>query len=106
MTTVDCDDDRAYLRASGHLDLGGADVLRAVVDGHVRAGRRYLRLDVGNVSWFGPLALNVLVATHRQLLDDRGTLVLTGVRPELAEMFALSGAELFQIAPTAAERTD
>jgi anti-anti-sigma regulatory factor len=103
--TVRCDALRANVAVSGDLGAGGAAVLAHVIDGHVRSGRRFLRLDIGGVRTLGAAALEVLVAAHDQLLARRGTLILTGVsRPMEARLrTATPASPLLLLAPTAAE---
>jgi anti-anti-sigma factor len=104
LTTVQCDPTRAQVHASGHLDASAAAVLAAVLDGHLRAGRRFLRLNVGAVPKVDSSALEVLSALHRRLLERRGTLIITGVTGAIERVLARADAGLFLLAPTAAER--
>ena len=104
VTTQRSDRTRAELVVSGHLDRDSSTVLRAVVDGHLRAGRRYLRVDVRGVITFSEHALRVLSELHRTVLDARGTLVLTGVTAQHERLLRTADAGLFLLAPTAAER--
>ncbi|MGH8860631.1 MAG: STAS domain-containing protein [Jatrophihabitantaceae bacterium] len=71
------------MSVSGDLDAGGAAVLAQVIDGHVRAGRRFLRLNVGGARNLGDAAIAVIARAHEQLLASRGTLVLTAVDTRL-----------------------
>jgi anti-anti-sigma regulatory factor len=77
--TSSCDTIRANLTISGDLDDDGAAVLGEVIEGHVRTGRRFLRLHLGGVRSLGDAAMVVIARAHEQLLAARGTLILTGV---------------------------
>ena len=77
--TSSCDAIRANLTVSGDLDDDGAAVLSEVIEGHIRAGRRFLRLHLGGVRSLGDAAMVVIARAHEQLLAGRGTLILTGV---------------------------
>lgn len=77
--TSSCDATRANLTVSGDLDDDGAAVLSEVIEGHIRAGRRFLRLHLGGVRGLGDAAMVVIARAHEQLLAGRGTLILTGV---------------------------
>jgi anti-anti-sigma regulatory factor len=96
------------LCASGTLDASSAPLLAAVIEGHVRNRRRFIRMDVAELTVDGEEAVAVLAGVHRQLLDVRGTLVLTSVREPLYATLAGAGvaSELFLVAPTAFERGD
>jgi anti-anti-sigma regulatory factor len=105
LRTVRCDPTRAEILASGHLTSDSADVLAQVLDGHIRAGRRYLRLHVGRVRSVGETALDVIAAVHDRLLAERGTLVLTGVGDQIEKLLrtASPASPLLILRPTAAE---
>lgn len=94
--TSTCDSIRANLTVSGDLDDDGAAVLSEVIDGHVRSGRRFLRLHLAGVRGLGDAAMVVIARAHEQLLTRRGTLILTGVsgRIEAALRVAAPGSPL------------
>ena len=100
--TSSCDASRANLTVSGELDGDGAAVLGEVIDGHIRAGRRFLRLHVGGVRALGDAAMLVLARAHEQLLAARGTLILTGVEGpiETALRAAAPGSPLLLLPAT------
>lgn len=96
---------RANLQVTGHLDADSATLLQHVIDGHLRAGRRYLRVHVGGVTAIDDAALAVIAATHERLLATRGTLILTGVRADIEPVLraAAPASPLLLLAVTAAE---
>jgi anti-anti-sigma regulatory factor len=104
--TAHCDALRANIRVAGNVDDEAAGVLAEVIDGHVRAGRRFLRLHVGGVRALSPAAIELIGQAHERLLARRGTMILTGVSGRLeAELRAATPASpLFLLAPTAAEQ--
>jgi anti-anti-sigma factor len=104
--TLRCDTTRANVRVSGDLDADGAAVLAQVIDGHVRAGRRFLRLHIGGVRSMSDEAVAAIAAAHDQLLARRGTMILTGVSGpiEAALRAAAPASPLLLVAPTAAEQ--
>jgi anti-anti-sigma regulatory factor len=104
--TARCDRQGAAIRMSGDVTAGAAAVLAEVLDGHLRAGRRFLRLHVGGVRQLSEEAVTVIARAHDRLLRQRGTIVLTGVGEpiEAALRVAAPSSPLFLLAPTAADR--
>lgn len=84
---------RALVKVAGELDRGTAAPLWAVLDGHVSAGRRFLRLDVCDVTFLDATALSGIARVHRELLHRRGTLVITGVGPLVARVLRVTGLD-------------
>ena len=102
ITTTRCDKIGADLRLRGAVDVGGADVLRSVVEGHRRAGRRYLRVDVGAAT-LAEAAVTVLCDLHQRLLATRGTMIITAVPPALERVLTAADPSLLTLAATAAD---
>jgi anti-anti-sigma regulatory factor len=103
--TARADATRANLHVSGELGSDGAVVLAQVIDGHLRAGRRFLRLHIGGARTLGEQAIAVIADAHEQLLARRGTMILTGVSPAMEDVLraATLTSPLLMIRPTAAE---
>jgi anti-anti-sigma regulatory factor len=102
--TSTCDATRANLNVSGDLDADGAAVLEQVIEGHVRAGRRFLRLEMGGVRTVGDAATVVIARAHEQLLASRGTLILTGVERRIeTRLRAAAASPLLLLPATPAE---
>lgn len=91
--TVRCETQRAFVRVDGELDMGTAAPLWAVLRGHLSSGRRYLRLDVHGLRFLDATALSGITAVHRDALEARGTLVLTGVQHVVARVLSLTGLD-------------
>jgi anti-anti-sigma factor len=91
--TVYFDSLRANVKVVGELDLGTAAPLWAVLQGHVTSGRRFLRLDLSQVSFIDATVLSGIVGVHQELLARRGTLVLVGVRVGVARVLRLTGMD-------------
>ena len=89
--TVRFDRLRAHVRAEGDIDISTAAPLWAVLDGHLAAGRRFLRLDVSGVTFLDASALSGVTQAHRDALARRGTLVLTGVHAHIEKLLHLTG---------------
>ncbi|MGI8678292.1 MAG: STAS domain-containing protein [Jatrophihabitans sp.] len=84
---------RALIKVAGELDLASAAPLRAVLRCHLDAGRRFLRLDMSDVTFLDATALSGILASHHDLLAGRGTLVITGVRGLVARVLRLTGLD-------------
>lgn len=104
--TTKCDANRANIRVTGLLDDGAAAVLAGVIESHLRANRRFLRLHVGEVRSLAAAAVDVLARAHEQVLARRGTMILTGVTASLEAQLrsAPLASPLFLLGPTADER--
>jgi anti-anti-sigma factor len=105
LRTDACDASRARLQIAGHLDAGAAVLLGEVLDGHLRAGRRYLRIHIGALQSISSEAIAVIADVHQRLLGVGGTMILTGVDPETEAALRASTptSPLLLLAPTAAE---
>lgn len=88
--TVATDAARACVQISGELDAALAPRLAAELSAHLQAGRRYLRLELSGVTFIDTSALSVVLAAHNELLRERGTLVLTGVRRPVSRLLELT----------------
>jgi len=99
---------RAALRVRGGLDAASAPVLAEVIAGHLRARRRFVRLDVLGLQICDPGAARVLLEAHRSLLAERGTLILTGVTRTLHHALEQAGLaqDLFTVPACAHEQAD
>ena len=91
--TVGLDTLRAHVRVTGDLDVSTGAPLWAVLHSHLAAGRRYLRLDLSGVAFLDASALSGIVQAHHDTLDQRGTLVLTGLTPNLDRALQLTGLD-------------
>lgn len=93
LSTGYADDVRATVQVSGELDLSTTGRLAALLEEHLAAGRRYLRVDLGGCTFLDTAVLTTLVQLHRRLLNVRGTLVLTGVGRRAAKLLAVTGMD-------------
>jgi anti-anti-sigma factor len=89
--TLGSDDRRATVAVRGDLDVSTAAELWSVLQEHLAAGRRFLRLDLSAVRFLDTSAVTAIVEVHHEALYRRGTLVLAGVTPPVAKVLKLSG---------------
>ena len=103
--TVAFDVTRAAVRVTGELSAACAVLLAEVLDGHLRAGRRFVRLNLTGVETADRVAGAALHRAHRAFLDRRGTLILTGVVPVVHAALAADGLldDLLVLPPAAHE---
>jgi anti-anti-sigma regulatory factor len=101
--TVRQDATRAELAMTGRFDADAAAILSLTVDGHRRAGRRYLRVNLGAVAAIDQDAIAALTGLHHRLLADRGTIILTCISPALERRLAAADPTFFLLGRTAAD---
>jgi anti-anti-sigma factor len=91
--TIHADDvaHSATIVLGGELDLAVANSLAATLEDQHRRARRYVRLDVSDVTFMDATALSVLVDAHFEFLTHRGTLTLTGVGRPVSRLLSLTG---------------
>src|SRR5689334_20450505 len=70
--TIAADATRASVRVTGELTAGSAVLLAEVIDGHLRAGRRYVRFNVSGVQTIDRAVVAELHRAHRAFLQRRG----------------------------------
>lgn len=93
VTVLRSDAVRASLRAVGDLDAVGADVLSAALTQQRELGRRYVRLDLSDLTFLDSAGMRILAAEHAAFLRRRGTLILSGLTPRARGLMALVGLD-------------
>ena len=83
----------ATIVLSGEFDLAVANTLAATLEDQHRHGRRYVRLDVSDVTFLDATVLSVLVDAHFEFLARRGTLTFTGVGRPVSRLLDLTGLD-------------
>jgi anti-sigma B factor antagonist len=104
IATVSEDAWRAHVALRGELDIADVPRLAAVLNGHLDAGRRVLRLDTEEVTFLDSSVLGVIVAIHRRCAELQASLILTGVRgivQRVVQLTALDQVLLIDRAATA-----
>jgi hypothetical protein len=93
VTTVGADLMRATIRTAGALTLPASAALIGMLRAHLRAGRRYLRVDVGGSRVVDPAVLASLTSAHRQVAACGGMLVFENAGPQVVD--AIRNSDLF-----------
>lgn len=91
--TVRFDERRAAVSVHGDLDVSTAAALWSVLQSHLTAGRRYLRVDLSAVKFIDAAAVTAIVEVHHEALYRRGRLVLAGVTATVAKVLSLTGVD-------------
>lgn len=102
--TVRRDPLSALIKVAGEIDLSTAAPLWAVLQGHLASGRRFLRLDLSQVTFLDATALTGIASAHKDLLARRGTLVITGARSRVSRVLRLTG--LYEVLFVSGPRAD
>jgi anti-anti-sigma factor len=89
VSTSKLDKFRSQLRVVGDLDNATRDLLGALLEQELAAGRRYVRVDVSGVQFIDTAGVSVLLEMHRAFLARRGTLIILGAGPRLRRLLAL-----------------
>lgn len=85
-------------RLSGRLDAVGTEPALAPVHQAIANGAEYVLLDFDNVTFLSSTALRSLLLARKELLARNGELRLCNLRPQVREVFELTGfTQLFAI---------
>jgi anti-sigma B factor antagonist len=90
------------LRAAltGRFDAKGAEAVEGDFSGRIGKAGRNVLIDMSGVSFVGSLGIRLLISAARALSRAGHRLVLFGVQPAVAEVFAtIALDELIPIAP-------
>jgi len=90
ITTTATDGLRAELAVHGELDMATVGLLIHALCDQLRAGRRFVRLDMSGLSFLGGRGLAALVTAHNAFLAKRGMLTLSGVTAPAQRLLTLT----------------
>jgi anti-anti-sigma factor len=93
VTVLRSDQTRASLRAVGDLDMTGADVLSAALAGQRELGRRFVRLDLTDVTFLDTAGVRALAGEHVAFLRTRGTLIIAGLTARARRLLEMVGLD-------------
>jgi serine/threonine-protein kinase RsbW len=92
---------------SGRLDAVRTDAAIEQVHGAITDGARKVLLDLSDVTFLSSSGLRALLLMRKELLAHDGELRLCALRPEVQEVFALTGfTQVFTIHRSRAEALD
>ena len=101
--TMASDDWRAAIALRGELDIANSDELRAELAGHLAAGRRVIRVDVGALEFMDSTALGELVSASERCIAEQGSLILTHVPGRLKRLIDLADLSHVLLVDTAGD---
>lgn len=97
-------DDVLVLAPVGRLDSSTAGVFEQTVLGHVDGGRARLVIDFDQLEYISSAGLRVLLMAAKRLRQSGGRLALCAVRPQIQEVFEISGfLSIFTVSDNQAE---
>lgn len=76
---------------SGRLDSGAAPEFEATLRELISQGKRLLVVDLENVSYISSRGLKALLVARRLAAAEQGRMVLSGMRPNVQEVFRTVG---------------
>ena len=89
---------------SGRLDAVSTQTAIARVYAAISAGARYVLLDLADVTFLSSSGLRALLLVRKELLAHGGELRLCGLKPQVREVFTLTGfTQVFAIHQTREE---
>jgi serine/threonine-protein kinase RsbW len=89
---------------SGRLDAVSSQAAIARVYAAISAGARHVLLDMSQVTFLSSSGLRALLLVRRELLAQSGELRLCALKPQVQEVFTLTGfTQVFAIHPTREE---
>lgn len=89
--TVTAAHTHATVQVQGDMDVANAELLAAVLDNQLIAGRRFVRLDLTRLTFLDCAGLRVLVHAHKAFrADPGGMLLLTGVGARIARLLEIT----------------
>ncbi|MEI8167204.1 MAG: anti-sigma factor antagonist [Chloroflexales bacterium] len=97
-------DDVAILPLTGRVDAVTAPQVNREVHAQIGAGARFVLLDLAGVTFLSSSGLRALLLIRKELMTLGGELRLTGLQPQVYEVFTLTGfTQVFAIHATVDE---
>jgi anti-anti-sigma factor len=91
LSVVDLDPLRSTFCASGELDLAARKPLSDGLQRQQDVGRRFVNLDLSQVTFIDCSCLHVVEDFHDSFLKLPGLMILTGINARVARMLTLTG---------------
>jgi anti-anti-sigma factor len=88
---VNRDDTCGVLAVAGEIDVATYPALRTALDDLHKGGFCRIIVDLSEVTYCDSTGIGVLAMYAKRLLDAGGRLEVTGLRPDVAEIFTIAG---------------
>jgi anti-anti-sigma factor len=90
-----------FIRLAGRIDASAAPLVQRTVRGAIERGAGQVIIDLSDVTFLSSSGLRVLLLLARELRQQGGSLRLCSPRPQVAEVFHLTGFDrIFELYPT------
>ncbi len=90
--------DTTVLDLAGRLDTNTCKALEDRLNGLVAGGAASLLIDFSGIDYISSAGLRVLLACAKQMKQKQGRLALSGMQPQVREIFDISGfSKIFTI---------
>lgn len=83
----------AAVALRGEIDAAVAPALCAELEGHLEAGRHFIRIDTAGVTFLDSTAIGALVTWSRRCAEVHGALILTNVPARARRLIRMMGLE-------------
>jgi anti-anti-sigma factor len=98
---------RSRLRVRGELDLASSDLLEDALDGELRNERRFVRVDLSDLTFCDGIGLDMLGRVHARFDLAGGELRFTHVPPHVTRLMEmLSSSTLLESSTASDPRVD
>lgn len=93
--------DLRFVRLSGRIDAAAVPSVQKLVRQAAAEGGRDVIVDLSDVTFISSSGLRVLLLLARELRQDGGNIRLCAARPQVADVFRLTGFDrIFELFPT------
>lgn len=91
--SIEARGESATVRMSGELDVATAPGLRDHVVRLISEGRNHLEFDCASLEFIDSTGLGVLIGARARCLAANGGVTLSGVKPSLQRLLAVTGID-------------
>jgi anti-sigma B factor antagonist len=92
------------ITVAGRLDHAGAESFQEYALRRINEGARSILVDFRGTTFIASMGIRALIVPTQEISKKGGRLALTGLSPQLHELFELAGLlKVFQVYSTAAE---
>jgi anti-sigma B factor antagonist len=94
----------AIVRTMQRVDTSNADLLEAELIKLLGTGARLLVFDLSGTKYIASSGLRILLSTAKKLANSGGKMALSGLNPQVREVFTIAGFDrIFKIYPSLEE---